>query len=327
MKYIDRIYGEFEITEPVVLEIIKSPEMQRLKGVDQAGYFEPYFPETKHDRFEHSLGVYLLLKKYSVPIEEQIAGLIHDVSHAVFSHAADYYFSAGQGGKQTHQDESFEEYVKNSSIPKILEKYNFDLKYILNDKNFPLKENNLPDICADRIDYSLRGILIFKIGDKSEIEYFLNHLKVENNQWVFDDFGSAKKYAGYFKILNRKHYSGLPTALMFRTVGDYVKYSLEKNYISKIDLYSTDDAVLAKISEYLEKDKKLKYLFDRMNNKISYKNDPDDFEERVVCKSRMVDPLCYYKGEVKRVSDINLEWKNIVIQEMKPKEYFLKFLE
>lgn len=70
MKYIDRVYGSFEITEPVILELINSSTLQRLNEIDQAGYQEPYFPGTAHSRFEHSVGVYLLLKIYNAPIEE-----------------------------------------------------------------------------------------------------------------------------------------------------------------------------------------------------------------------------------------------------------------
>lgn len=76
MNIKDRVYGDVEISEPVLLEIINSPTLQRLKDIDQAGYFEPYFPGTCHSRFEHSVGVCSLLKKYGAPIEEQIAGLI-----------------------------------------------------------------------------------------------------------------------------------------------------------------------------------------------------------------------------------------------------------
>ena len=65
MRYIDRIYGESEIAELVILELINFPTLQRLKEIDQVGYFEPYFHGTAHSRFEHSVGVYLLLKKYS----------------------------------------------------------------------------------------------------------------------------------------------------------------------------------------------------------------------------------------------------------------------
>ena len=67
MKYVDRVYGEFEITEPVILELISSPSLQRLKDIDQAGYrplwVKPNANTGKHDhsRFAHSVGVYLLL--------------------------------------------------------------------------------------------------------------------------------------------------------------------------------------------------------------------------------------------------------------------------
>ena len=195
MQYLDQIYGENEISEPVILEIIASPEMQRLKGVDQYGYFKHYSFSVKRNRFEHSMGVYLLLKRYGAPLEEQIAGLIHDISHPVFSHAGDYYFSSGSGAEQKHQDNSFEGYIKNSSLPEILVKYNFDLEYILDDKNFPLKENELPDLCADRIDYSLRDMLAYKIINKDGAEYFLNYLKAENNQWIFEDFEIRKIFS------------------------------------------------------------------------------------------------------------------------------------
>jgi len=36
MNYNDTIYGNYEIQEPVILELINSPAMQRLKGIDQA---------------------------------------------------------------------------------------------------------------------------------------------------------------------------------------------------------------------------------------------------------------------------------------------------
>jgi HD superfamily phosphohydrolase len=46
MIYKDRVYGEVEITEPVILELINSPSLQRLTGVDQAGYTPNHiFPE------------------------------------------------------------------------------------------------------------------------------------------------------------------------------------------------------------------------------------------------------------------------------------------
>lgn len=328
MQYIDPIYGENEITEPVILELLESSAMQRLKGIDQAGYFEPFFPGTSYFRFEHSVGVYLLLRKFGAPVEEQIAGLIHDVSHSVFSHCADYIFAEGSQKEQSHQDNIFDSFVGKSGIPNILEKYGFDLKYILDDKNFPLKENDLPDICADRIDYSLRTLYHFReyAPEQTEkIKTVLANLKVADKQWIFVDYVSAQTFADLFFHANKYFYSGIESATMFRTTGDYLKYAIDSNYISKADLYLTDVEVLGKINHYLKKDEMLKKLWERMNNRVGYVNNPENYDAQVFCKSRVIDPLCYNNGKVVRVSDVNPDWKKVVEEEMQPKEYFLKF--
>lgn len=323
MKCADRVYGNLEIDEPVILELINSKTLQRLKNIDQAGYFEPHFPGTAHSRFEHSVGVYLLLRMYGASLEEQIAGLIHDVSHSAFSHCIDYVLDAGSEKEHNHQDNVFDEFVRKSEIPKILEKYNLDLEYILNDENFPLKEKDLPDLCADRIDYSLRTATIFKEIENGK--YFIDNLLAENGKWIFKNFESAEKYAKLFLKLNTDYYAGLPSAVMFRTVGDYLRYALSKNYISETDLYATDKIVLKKIEPYLRTDSKLCLLSDRMNNKISFKNDSNDYTEKVFCKSRAVNPLCYHNGKIMRVSDVNSIWNDIIKRESEPKKYFLKF--
>jgi len=331
MKYHDRVYGEVEISEPVILEIINSQTLQRLKEIDQAGprafWVNPGAEtnEYDHSRFAHSVGVYLLLRKYNTPIEEQIAGLIHDVSHSAFSHCADYALSSGSEKEHTHQDNIFDSFVRKSEIPSILKKYDIDLEYILNEENFPLEEKNLPDLCADRIDYSLRTAVIFWEISPAEANSLLGDLTTGNNNWIFKNFESAKKYAELFRKLNNDYYSAFLSAVMFRVTGDYLKYALEQKYISEQDLYTTDDMVLAIIAKHLSKDERLKLLFGRMENKVKFENNPNDYDASVFCKSRVVDPLCKDKGEIKRVSEVDERWAEILKNESAPKEYFIKF--
>lgn len=324
MIYLDKVYGKIKITEPVILDLIKCRSIQRLKGIDQAGYFEPYLPGTKRSRFDHSVGVYLLLNKYKAPIEEQISGLIHDVSHSVFSHAIDYILK-GDTKKQSHQDDIFGNFIIKTEIPKILGKYKFKLNYILDDNNFSLKEQKLPDLCADRIDYILRDAISVGEIKIKDVNYFLDNLTIEDRKWIFKNFESAKKFTELFLKINRIYYSSIIVAVMFQTVGDYFSYALIKKYISKKDLYTTDEFVLNKVAKYLKKDPHLQFLFDRMNNKINYKNNPNDYDKKVFCKSRMVDPLCWYKGKIKRLSEIEPKWVKIIKEESEPKKYFLKF--
>jgi len=330
MIYQDRIYGEIEISEPVISELINSPAMQRLKGIDQFGYFKPFSdaPDASYSRFEHSMGVFILLKKFGASLEEQIAGLIHDVSHSSFSHCIDYVLDHGSNiQEQNHQDNIFDDFVRRKTdIPEILKKYGFDLDYILDDENFPLKEKNLPDLCADRIDYSLRDSRIdYAKFEENYINYFLDNLAAKNNFWVFKNFESAKKYAEFFKKMNDEFWSGIPMALMFTTVGDYLRYALEKKYIIERDLYTTDKEVIDKINAFLDKDEKLKLFWDRMNNKIGSSISEKDCDFLALCKSRAVDPLCIYNGKILRISDIDAEWKGVISEASKPKEYCVKF--
>jgi len=323
MKGIDRVYGNFEINEPVILELINSKTLQRLKDIAQGEYFKSHSLKTTFSRFEHSIGVYLLLKTYGAPIEEQIAGLIHDVSHTVFSHCTDYISDADSEKEQNCHDKIFDEFVRKSEIPEILKKYNLNLDYILDDKNFPLKEKDLLDLCADRIDYGLRTAIFHKKIKNGK--YFINNLLAENKQWVFKDFESAEKYAKLFLNLNTKFWSSLSLTVISRNVGDFLWHALSKNYISKTDLYTTDKIVLEKIKPHIKTDSKLSLLFDKMNNKGSFRNNPKSYDVIVFCKSRVVDPLCLHKGKIKGVSDIDLKWKSIIKQESKPKKYFLEF--
>ena len=138
----DSVYGTQEISDSLVIEIIKTPEMERLKGVNQYGPYNLVDPSAFSSRYDHSLGVYFLLRKLNAPREEQIAGLLHDIAHTAFSHVIDFVYNAAD---TQHTHEGFHEKVlKNSNIPAILKKFNLDVKYISDHTKFPLLENNLP---------------------------------------------------------------------------------------------------------------------------------------------------------------------------------------
>ena len=328
MKYKDRIYGTVEISEPVILCLIESPSIQRMKGVDQHGYFEPYFPGTSYSRFEHSLGVFILLKKFEAPLLEQVAGLLHDVSHTVFSHVADYVFSNGSEERHNFQDDCFEEFIEKSEIPEILRKYKINYKDILDDSKFQLKEKELPDLCADRIDYFLRELKVTNKATQEEIYEFIDNFTIIDNLWVFKDKDLAKKYAYLFLEINNWFWSGIESATMFKTMGDLVKYSMKKKILTRDDLFTTDKEVWAKIKSVVDKDGNLKLLIDRANNKFKYKSDNENsYDLYTLCKSRVVDPLFSEGESLKRVSEIDSDFLKLKEKYSKPKKYCIKFLE
>ena len=68
--------------------------MTRLKDIDQAGYRPLWakpaaWPEADYSRFGHSVGVYLLLRRYGAPLAEQVAGEIRAMGRRAVVYQAD----------------------------------------------------------------------------------------------------------------------------------------------------------------------------------------------------------------------------------------------
>ena len=76
MIHRDPIFGEVSIVDPLVVKIIKNSEFQRLKKLICQGVPDKYYCFKGFTRFDHSIGVYLILNKLNAGYEEQIAGLL-----------------------------------------------------------------------------------------------------------------------------------------------------------------------------------------------------------------------------------------------------------
>ena len=96
----DPIHGHIELS-PLCISIIDTPQFQRLRDISQLGGAYFVFPGAATKRFEHSLGVSFLAKKFVTMISInqpelnitsadilciEIAGLCHDLGHGPFSH-------------------------------------------------------------------------------------------------------------------------------------------------------------------------------------------------------------------------------------------------
>ena len=112
---------------------------------------------------------------------------------------------------------------------------------------------------------------------------------------------------------------------MLYSVGSVLRHSLEKEYLTNEDLYTTDEHVLDLVLQHAGEDRELKKLLDRMYHRISIVHDPDRYHARVFVKSRVVDPLCYREGGVTRLSCCFTPWKTRVQEEMAPLSYGIQF--
>lgn len=96
----DPVHGYIYVNDPLIWDLINTKEMQRLRRIRQLGTSYVTYPGGEHSRFSHSLGVYEVIRQivqsfarnaYEWPTEYNqlvmVAGLLHDIGHAPFSHA------------------------------------------------------------------------------------------------------------------------------------------------------------------------------------------------------------------------------------------------
>ena len=94
----DAVWGDLEL-EPPLVELLDTPEVQRLRGVRQLGMAHLVYPSANHTRFEHGLGTSHLagrilqaLQRAGHPVDPgealaiRAAALIHDVGHVPCGH-------------------------------------------------------------------------------------------------------------------------------------------------------------------------------------------------------------------------------------------------
>lgn len=307
MRIQDKVYGSFELSEPVLIALIKSKPLLRIKGVNQAGT-QLVKPHKKTTRFEHCVGVMLLLKKYGASLQEQIAGLLHDVPHTAFSHVID--FAVGDNEGQTFHENFKEQMILNSEIPQILKKYNIDVYKVLNEKDFSLLEQMLPALCADRIDYFLRD-LVNDFGHTNDIDYFLKHIVVRNGKFVMDSRGAAEKFSRLFMKMCLESWADPLTLATFNLLASATRKALNSGKITETDLFLTDKVFLKKLKAIKDPDilKFLKLLTPQLSISLSDK----DYDFHSWGKPRYVDPPIYINGKTTRLSQLNKEYAKTVV--------------
>lgn len=171
----DKLYGKHTIAEPVLVELLRSPALARLAGVNQHGISGLLGITPKVTRMEHSIGAFLLVRHVGADLDEQVAALLHDISHTTMSHVVDFALSApGEGSfHEVHKMR----YVNMTQIPDILKRHGFEDLKPLEEELYPLVEQPAPHLCADRLDYGLRDAVGFGNLSLDDARSVINSLK------------------------------------------------------------------------------------------------------------------------------------------------------
>ena len=168
--------------DSILLKIIDTIEFQKLKNIKQLGLCYYVFPGASHNRFEHSIGVAylsgLLIETLQINQPElnitnrtillvKIAGLVHDIGHACFSHFYDHLFLKDKIPDSKYKEHEYRscqlfEYIVNkykigltsseiNFVKRLIDPLEDDTTYI-----YQIVANKLNGLDCDKFDYIAR---------------------------------------------------------------------------------------------------------------------------------------------------------------------------
>lgn len=290
----DAVYGSCEIVEPVLIELLQSPTMLRLQGINQLGIPPIYDPTTVFfSRFDHSVGVMVLLRNLGAALNEQVAGLLHDSSHTAFSHTIDWVL--GTREREDYQDKTLVSFLERSEAPAILSKHGLQLEDVTDHHRFPLLEQEAPKLCADRVDYALRELVERNGPPARLVPEMVAGLTVSDEQIIFNDLRPARFFAWNFSRLQQKSWGGREHRIRNYLFAEILKEALRTGVLTMADFERDDSFVLQKIQPELE-------FMRRPLREIPGIQEIKKEDLRV--KFRYIDPVFKWGQGLKRLSEL-----------------------
>jgi HD domain len=308
----DTTYGTTTITSPVLLALIRSPAMQRLKSIHQHG-ITPLIAVNRVSpplsRFEHSLGAMLLVRRLAPgDLAQQCAALLHDVSHTVLSHVTDYAF-----GYVIHEVEK-EEYVAGTDLPRILEEFGYDWRDITSEEQgkWPLLEQDAPLLCADRLDYSLRDLYAFDVLRVQQIRDIMAQFVVHEDRIMCSDVALAGTLGRGYIRCDQLAWSNPRHSGLYFFAGKAIRLALQHDVISKDDLWRGTDSQFWDIirgCNVPEVERNVKYVSRETKfTRVSGPRDGDNVIE-IPLRTRTIDPEVLIREggrvHVKRLTELD----------------------
>src|SRR5215470_11616287 len=127
----DAVHGDIEMG-PLEVELMDTPEFQRLRGIKQLGTTYLVFPSAVHSRFEHSLGTSWMTRRILQAVRREhaiaredgtlirVAALLHDITHIPFGHTLEDERRVLP--RHDRDEERVDYFLKESAVGRILKR-------------------------------------------------------------------------------------------------------------------------------------------------------------------------------------------------------------
>ncbi|MCM3786480.1 HD domain-containing protein [Neobacillus mesonae] len=314
----DPVHNYVHVQDPIIWQLINTPEFQRLRRIRQLGTTYMTFHGAEHSRFSHSLGVYEITRRiisqferneYSDwPKEEKqvalCAALLHDVGHGPFSHSIEEAFD------MDHEEWTCKIILGDTEVGRILNSVSPDFaqkvaSVIAKTYDKPIVVNLVSSpLDADRMDYLLRDAYYTGVNYGTiDLDRILRMLRPYQGRVVVKDSGMhavedylMSRYQMYWQVYFHPvtRSSEIVLRQIFRRAKELVDdgYTFEfmltpllhliKGDISVKDYLRIDESTIqAAFNEWIyEKDSMLSELCTRFLDRKLYKYVEVDYMEQ-----------------------------------------------
>lgn len=303
---IETLYGIETVEDPLILDLLASPAVERLKSIDQSGYVHYLGRIDFFSRYIHSVGVFQLLKRFHASREEQAAGLLHDTSHTVFSHVGDWLFFGGTHD-DAYQDNIQGWYLTRQGVDKIAEAHGLKLHQLLEHGNgFVMLDQELPDVCCDRLEYNLFTGHLQGLFTKDDIHEILDDIHYENKKWFFEDPAVAAKFARVSIYFTEHLWGSDWNVVINEFCARALKRAMEIKILTLDEIhFATDKHVLTILNS--STDPVIEDLVAKCQNIEEHYTacDAAEADYSIKCKFRGIDPLVKFNGELVRLTTLD----------------------
>ena len=317
-----------------LIEYANVKEMQRLKGISMVSACEhtkliPY--NFFHTRYEHSIGVALIVWNFTKDKKQTIAGLYHDIATPSFSHVVDYLH--GDYEKQETTESLTERIIKNSEdIMELLKRDNIKVEEIEDYHIYPIADNDSPRLSADRLEYTLSdGLVTQNAFSLESIKRIYDNLTILKNEEMIDELGFedleiAEEYIERASIMWHLFSGNNENNIIMQFWTDILKKMADFKYITEEDLYKySEEEIVNKIRKC--PNEKIANAFAFFENARKIGRSETKVEGKycisIKTKKRYTNPLVLVGGKPIRIENASEKGKRIIedIKSFKDSKY------
>jgi len=293
----------------LIMDLANTPAMQRLRSIGMnCGCEYTNIPIYKncfpYSRYEHSLGVALIIYHFTQDIVQAISGLFHDISTPTFAHTID--FLNGDYITQESTEADTATFISASNeIMQILNNNHINISDITDYHRYPIADNDSPRLSSDRLEYSLGNILEFGFAGLDEVYALYNDLTVLTNEDGQPELGfRTLEKAERFTELSLKNsyiFTSKEDRCTMQFLSTIMQKALDLHVITNSDLYKTEPYIIRKLLSH--PDTRTSWE-DYCNISQVMQSDikPGDGWIQVDAKKRYINPLVQSMGRIASIS-------------------------